>query len=330
MKAQHKRQLINLRRRIIRVFSIRATRLWIVGICALALCSVSLVATTQSTPDEETTRKLWDTAFSTTRRKPARSGRNTARRGNYRVATPRISPAGVSGDSVVGVTVWRLRPSRDADDGERMIVHEGSAAATWIPERVTANAGLFEGDRVRLSIEAARAGYLYVIDREQYADGTLGEPYLIFPTTRTLGGDNQVKAGRLVDIPAQEDSPPFFTLKRSRADQVGELLSVIVTPVPLDELEIGAQAQKLSAERVARWEKSWGEQTGRLELSDGAGKLWTKEEKEAGARAGRLLKAAAPNPQTLYYRPGLKSDEPLLIKVQLQYRRRRMPTTPRR
>jgi hypothetical protein len=330
MNARHKRQLINPRRRIIPVCPIRAKRLLVAGICALAFCSLSLIATTQNTQDGETTRKLWDTAFSLTRRKPARSGRNTAGRGNYRVATPRISPTGVSGESVVGVTVWRLRPSRAVDDGERIIVHEGSDAATWIPERVPANAGLAEGDRVRLSIEAARTGYLYVIDREQYADGTLGEPYLIFPTTRMLGGDNQVKAGRLVDIPAQEDSPPFFTLKRSRADQVGELLSVIVSPVPLAELEIGATAQKLSVERVALWEKSWGEQTGRLELSGGAGKLWTKDEKEAAMNGGRLLKAAAPNPQTLYYRPGVKSDEPLLIKVQLQYRRRTRPATPRR
>jgi hypothetical protein len=296
-------------------------------LCALALCAVSLAAA-QATQDEQTTRNLWDTAFNTTKRKPKRPGRNTAR-DSYRVATSRVPTAGVSRDSVVGVTVWRLRPSREADEGERMIVHEGSDAAEWIPERVPGNAGLSEGDRVRLSIEAARTGYLYVIDREQYADGTLGEPYLIFPTTRTLGGDNRVKAGRLVDIPAQGDGPPFFTLKRSRADQVGELLSVIVTPAPLDELQIGAQAQRLSPERVALWEKSWGAQTGRMELSDGAGKVWTKEEKEAGAGGARLLKASAPNPQTLYYRPGLKPGEPLLIKVRLQYRRRK-PTTTRR
>ncbi|HWW74940.1 MAG TPA: hypothetical protein VNZ44_06045 [Pyrinomonadaceae bacterium] len=319
-------QLSNPRRRIVHAFPIRATRAWAAVLCVLALCAVSLVAA-QGTQDEEATRKLWDTAFNPKVRKPVRPGRNTTR-SSYRVATPRVSPVGVSGDSVVGVTVWRLRPSREADEGERMIVHEGSDAAAWIPERVPGNAGLSEGDRVRLSIEAARAGYLYVIDREQYADGTLGEPYLIFPTTRTLGGDNKVKAGRLVDIPAQEDSPPFFTLRRSRADQVGELLSVIVTPAPLDELQIGAQAQRLSPERVARWEKAWERQTGRMELSDGAGKVWTKEEKEAGASPARLLKASAPNPQTLYYRPGIKSDEPLLINVRLQYHRRR-PTVRR-
>lgn len=326
MKVIHHRRLTNSRRRNIPVFPIRAGRLRVISICAFALCALGLAAA-QGTQNEETTRKLWDTAFNANRRQPARPGRNVTR-GNYRVATPRISPAGVSAASVVGVTVWRLRPARDMDEGERMIVHEGSEAAAWIPERVTGNAGLSEGDRVRLSIEAARNGYLYVINREQYADGTLGEPYLIFPTTRTLGGDNQVKVGRLVDIPAQEDNPPFFTLKRSRADQIGELLSVIVTPAPLDALQIEAQAQRLSPERVAQWEKSWGTQTGRMELIDGVGKLWTKEEKEASAGPGRLLKASAPNPQTVYYHPSAKSDEPLLIKVQLQYRRRTMP--PRR
>jgi hypothetical protein len=328
MKAPHDRWLINSRWRDIPVLPIRAGRLRAISVCAFALCVLGLAAA-QGTQNEETTRKLWDTAFNTNRRKPKRPGSNAAR-GNYRVATPGVSTEGVYGDSVVGVTVWRLRPSRETDDGERMIVHEGSDAAAWIPERVPGNAGLAEGDRVRLSVEAARTGYLYVIDREQYADGTLGEPYLIFPTTRTLGGDNKVKAGRLVDIPAQEDSPPFFTLKRSRADQVGELLSIIVTPVPLEELEIGAQAQKLSAERVSQWEKSWGGQAGRMELSDGAGKVWSKEEKEAGGSAARLLKAAAPNPQTLYYRPGMKSDEPLLIKVHLQYSRRKYRALPRR
>lgn len=320
MKAHPDRQFIKPPCRNIYVFLVCAIRLRAVVLCALALFSASFVLATQHEQDGETTRKLWDTAFSATK-KSARPGRRSTRR-IYRAATPRVSPVGVSGDSVVGVTIWRLRPSRDTDEGERMLVHEGKNEAAWIPERVPANAGLSEGDRVRLSIEAARTGYLYVIDREQYSDGTLGEPYLIFPTTRTLGGNNRVQAGRLIDIPAQEDSPPFFTLKRSRADQVGELLTVIVTKAPLDELQVGAEAQRLSAERVAQWEKTWGGQAGRLELNDGAGRLWTREEKEAGASAEQFLKASAPNPQTLYYRPGVRPDAPFLIEVQLQYRRR--------
>ena len=39
-------------------------------------------------------------------------------------------------DSVVGVTIWRLRPATRADSGERMIVHEESATRKqWLPER---------------------------------------------------------------------------------------------------------------------------------------------------------------------------------------------------
>lgn len=290
--------------------------LWL---CVFTFCLAGVCIAWQGAQDDETTRALWDTAFGAGRKRGA-SRRRPARR-NYKNLTPRISPEGVAADSVVGVTVWRLRPSRSADEGERLLTHEGADTVAWIPERVPSNAALSEGDRVRLTIEAARTGYLYVIDREQYADGTTGEPYLIFPTTRTLGGNNRVEAGRLVDIPGQDDSVPFFTLRRSRADQVGESLHVVITKEPLEGLEIGAEAQRLPAERVASWEKSWGEQAGRLELADGAGRPWTKEERDAGADGGRKLKPGAPAPQTLYYRPDAQPDKPLLIKVQLRYSR---------
>src|SRR5215212_10665162 len=103
MKAPHDRWLIDSRRRVTHMFPIRAGRLRVIGVCAFALCVLGLAAA-QGTQNEETTRKLWDTAFNTSRRKPARPGRNAAR-GNYRVATPRVTTEGVHGDSVVGVTV---------------------------------------------------------------------------------------------------------------------------------------------------------------------------------------------------------------------------------
>ncbi len=72
------------------------------------------------------------------------------------------------------------------------------------------------------------------MDQEIYADGSKGEPYLIFPTSRTRGGDNSVKAGRVIEIPAQDDTPPYFTLKRTRADHVGENVIVLVTPTAIE------------------------------------------------------------------------------------------------
>jgi len=288
----------------------------LIAIWLIISCLVYALMATAQQPQEETTRQLWDTAFIDQGNKSAT--RKPIRR-NYRIVTPHIPVTGVVPESVVGITLWRLRPSRKADNGERIITHEGPQSTEWLPERVSSTSRLSEGDRIRLSIEAARTGYLYVVDQEQYSDGSRGEPYLIFPTTRTHGGDNSVKAGRLIEIPSQDDSPPYFTLKRTRADNVGEVVSVLVTPTPMEKLTITDKAQKLSADTFASWEKSWGAQAGRLEMTNGEGKPWTKQEKDAGADSTRSLKENEPAPQTIYYRPGASSREPVLVKVQLHY-----------
>jgi len=259
---------------------------------------------------EDMTRKLWDTAFSSSSTK-----KSTNRRRAYRNATPNVPVNNVAPETVVGMTLWRLRPPRRADSGERLIVHDDNTE--WVPERISATTRLGQGDRLRISVEAVRAGFVYIIDREQYADGSLGEPYLIFPTKRTGGGDNEVAIGRLLDIPAQDDSPPFFVMKKSRTDHVAEVLSVIVTPTRLEDINITDKAWKLTDEQVASWEKSWGSGVGRMEMAM-AGQSWTKEEKDARTRA---LTASAPPPQLLFYRPSVKPTEPMFVKLRLAYGR---------
>jgi len=267
---------------------------------------------------EEATRRLWDTAFINSGKPSGKSKKKPVGR-SYRVTTPSVPTTAVAGDTVVGVTLWRLRRSNPADSGERLIVHDGSEAGQWLPERISSNTKLAQGDRLRVSVEAARTGYLYVIDREQYADGSVGEPHLIFPTTRTLNGNNQVKVGKLIELPAQDDSPPYFTLRRTRPDQVAEVLSVLITPTPLDGIQITDKEQLLSETLVASWEKQWGTRVGLLELEKGAGKTWSKEEKDAGADATRSLTPQAPAPQAVYYRPNAKSSEPMFVTVRLRY-----------
>ena len=279
------------------------------GLILLVLIVISVLAQ----KPEDATRKLWDTAFIA----PASSKKTTTRRRAYRNATPNVPVNDVAPETVVGVTLWRLRPANRSDSGERLIVHDDNAVSEWLPERISATTRLVQGDKLRISVETVRAGYLYVIDREQYADGTVGEPYLIFPTTRTSGGDNQVSVGRLLEIPAQGDSPPFFTMKKSRPDHVAEVLSVIVTPAPLEEVQITDKAQKLPDSQVASWEKAWGTSVGHLEMAT-AGQTWTKEEKDATTRA---LTAGAPAPQLLFYRPSAKPTDPMFVKLRLQYRR---------
>lgn len=221
----------------------------------------------------------------------------------------------------IGVTVWRLRPSQAGDTGARVLVLEGLKPAEWTPERIEADTPLKIGDRVRLTVESPRPGFLYIIDREQYADGTLGEPMLIFPTLGTRGGDNRVEPGRLIDIPAQEDKYSYFTAQPSgdRRDQVAEVLTIILVSQPLP-LQIGQQPLKLTGDQIAGWEKLWGGAAERLELVGGAGQTWTSEEKAAGAAKGRQLTQTGPPPQTVY-RITRKKASQLLVTVPLRYSR---------
>ena len=219
----------------------------------------------------------------------------------------------------IGVTVWRLRTSRSSDEGARVLVMDGLRQSEWTPERIEADTPLKVGDRVRLSVESPRPGFLYIIDREQYADGSFGEPMLIFPTLRTRGGDNRVEPGRLIDIPAQEDQYSYFTAQPTgdRRDQTAEVLTIILVPQPLP-LQIAAQPLKMADNQINGWEKLWGGTAERLELVGGAGRIWTMEEKAAGAALGRQLTQAGPPPQTVY-RVARKAGGPLLVTVPLRY-----------
>jgi hypothetical protein len=221
----------------------------------------------------------------------------------------------------IGVTVWRLRPSRANDEGGRVLVLDGLKQTPYTPERIEADTPLNIGDRVRITVESPRPGFLYIVDREQYADGSLGEPVLIFPTMRTRGGDNRVMPGKLIDIPAQEDQYSYFTAQPAgdRRDQVAEVLTIILVPQPLP-LQIGDQPLKLAGREIAGWEKLWGGAAERLELVGGAGRTWTNEEKLAGAANGRQLTQGGPPPQTVY-RVARKTGGPLLVTVPLRYAR---------
>lgn len=222
-------------------------------------------------------------------------------------------------EAVIGVTLWRLRPPQSADNqGARILEQQGAKSAEWTAERIEADTRLKEGERVRVSIECPSTGYLYVIDREQYADGSLGDAFLIFPTARTRGGNNAVVAGRVIEFPGQEDNPPYFTLTRSRADHVGEVLILIVSPQPLADLPVGAEPVTIAAEKLANWEKDWGGRAEHFELEGGAGLPYTKAERSAGGDGSRMLTQGDPLPQTILRldsRPGTAVLAKVLLRI---------------
>jgi hypothetical protein len=218
----------------------------------------------------------------------------------YRRVSRPAAGAATGAVSEIGVTIWKLRPAVAGDITRLLVQDPQGGSVQWTPERVEAGTPLALGDRVRVSVESPRDGYLYVIDREQYADGTSSDPYLIFPTTRARGGDNKVTGGRLVELPAQTDAPPFFTLQASRPNQVAELLTVLISQQPLADVVPGAGPLPLKRETVAAWEKTAGTTVEQLEMVGGAGRAWSAEEQRAGADATRLLTQQDPPPQTVF------------------------------
>ncbi len=228
-------------------------------------------------------------------------------------------PAPGTGFVQVGVTLWRFRPSTTGDKTKELVEEEETGPTEWTLERIEEGTPLLPGQRVRLSIESlTRSGFLYVIDREQYGDGTLGDPMLIFPTQKTRDA-NYVKAGKLIYIPSATGK---FKIKPSEGPKVhvGEVLTILVSSEQLiDPNQLGAKAIKLQRPQVESWEKRWGASVTRFDLDGGAGQAMTAKEQAAASNNAPELTQDDPVPQTVY-RVAIKPENPLIVSVPLKFR----------
>lgn len=280
-----------------------------VSLCLGAL-AIAAAAPAQAPEDNVKTRSLWDSTFLSQRpisRKPPG------------MTAPAAAPSRqVHDEALIGLTFWRLRPATRGDhQALRLFVHGENGGEELTPERVRAD-GLAWGQKARFSIEADREGFLYIIDRERFADGALGDATLVFPTRKLRGGDNHVFPGMLVDIPSLGDKPPFMNLKRSRPEHVGELLTILLTAEPLSDIAISDDPITLPADLVVSWEKRWGAAFKQLEADNLAGQPMTPAEIQAASQ-GVVLSPSDPPPQTLY-RLTPKSAGALLIAVPVSIR----------
>ncbi len=253
---------------------------------------------------------------------PSAAAPKPVRQRTYRLASkPAAKPRPASSSAVVsqiGITLWRLREVTGNVTGGRLLVRENGKSSSWVPERVAADTTFRLGDYVRLSIESPRDGYLYVIDRELYSNGSTGPAMLIYPWADMRGADNRMRPGKLVDIPAQEDNPSYFTASPSSPDQVGEILTVIITTSPLN-LPISDKPIEISKADVEIWEKTWGGDSDRFEMEGGAGETWSVQEQQAATGKGsRQLTRDDPAPQTIY-RISTADNKAVLVNVQLRY-----------
>lgn len=212
----------------------------------------------------------------------------------------------------VGVTIWRLQ-----GDGSKSLDQVKEEDQTL--EQVETNAPLGIGSNVRLGIESLTYnGYLYIIDREQFDDGTYGTARLIFPTRKTRKGNNFVRVNERVMIPGR---PSYFTINQSNTGktQIAEILTIIISPTRLPlPIALTEEPMFFTDEQFKKWEK-WSVPATEFEMEGGAGDLIDAKTLGQVGEETQQLTEEDPLPQTIY-RVVIKSGNPMLITVPLQFK----------
>jgi len=267
-------------------------RLFLIVISILAIQLIALAGL-----QEEIPRSIVSDDFVKNRRK----GKAKPRSRLYRLASsPRTRPAGESDSDTwqVGVTIWKLQPR--------------SRQLERVSRRVEADNKFHDGDLLRISIESPIEGYLYIVDRDWFTNGSGGETNLIFPAR---GENNRLKPGKLIDIPTEDEASFKATPK---PNQSGEMLTIIVALSPL-QLPLSNNPLPITNTQLSDWEKRWSAITDRYEMNDGAGQTRTIEEQQAAATGGtRQLTRDDPSPQTIY-RLVPKNRDGVLFNLMLSY-----------
>jgi hypothetical protein len=246
----------------------------------------------------------------------------------------------------VGITLWRVRPATEAEINDHKVHIE---RMMWdqkehevVVTRISDDSPIGDKDLIQMSVEYLpdrngedamppnRAGYLYVINREQFPDGSLKNGRLIFPTRLTYGGDNRVLPGKTVTLP---DPGRPFRIKRDSSGQAQayETYTIILSPEPMDpELpqEIGRSAMELPPNLLSEWERQWSAGESRADLRGGVGQARTQRELEASGDPGETrstedsaedLTQDDPPPQ-IVFRKVVKPGSVMLFTIRLPFR----------
>jgi hypothetical protein len=298
----------------------RLRALLVAGLAIIVFSSGGGSALGQDTGQEDGSKEIRAEEFIGHRpRPPIVRGRVASKKPVYRAAKGGLTvpPAGKI-FAQLGVTIWRFRPSTSADKTKELVEEDGEPSSQFSLERIEEGTLLAPGQRVRLSIESlSRDGYLYVINREEYGDGSLGDARLIFPTKRTPEGANRVKAGKMIYIPGP---PRYFRIKPSASPKghVAEVLTLLVSPQPLIESsQLSDTAITVSREQVESWESKWATQPTKFEMDGGAGLTMTEKEQKASTDNAPMTRDD-PTPQTIY-RLAIKPDDAMVIRLPLRF-----------
>jgi hypothetical protein len=283
-------------------------------IAASLLAALTVAALAQ----EDGTRQLWNTEF-LKKRPAADTSARPAPQPTYKPipqAVKSTAPASpVGSGTMLGLTLWRLRDPKPSET-RVFVLKSKDESRERTQERIDVAAPITQTDGYRFTFEMPANGYLYVIDRERYADGKMSDPYLIYPNA---AGDNVVVPGRLIEVPDRREIPNYFTIA-AKAGQTAEVLSFLVTPEPIPGLRFSHDPVSLDPALYASLEKKAATKAERYELEGGAGKTITESENKAGTDRQNKVTQSDPMPQTLY-RINAKPGSPVMIEIPLEFKR---------
>ena len=253
---------------------------------------------------QESARQIWDSGFRQQRPPaPASQGKEPMRQPDYRAAADAPPASSNAQVQLIGFTVWRLRPPVTGDTAPRLLVPQSANVGPieLVPVRLPAGAALAVGDSIRLGLEVASQGFLYVIDRERYDDGSRSTASHI--SHEHTARRRQHRRSRSLDRnPCPRGPRPGATRDARRIPVSGEELTVVVTTAPIPGIVPDSREVALPENVVAGWERRWGVSTTAKRwdlLSAPPGTAWTMAEKEAGLTS-RLLTQDDPMPATVY------------------------------
>jgi hypothetical protein len=187
----------------------------------------------------------------------------------------------------MGMTIWRLSPTQCPipDCPLPKTSADSSKGLIDTATRVDDNAPLNNGERVRLGLESlAQSGYVYIIDREQFDDGSMGEGFLIFPTKKIDSAKNWAQPGQQIHLPR---AGGCFCVKSRNSQKVlvADVLTVVVSRTALLRAEeIGMDAIPVPTKLISYLARGDKQRTFRGFLNGGSGLAQTAQEQNAGAK----------------------------------------------
>ncbi len=225
----------------------------------------------------------------------------------------------------IGVTIWKLSPAQCPIQNCPLPAASGASTRGLVDTaaRVEEDAPLNNGERVRLALESlSHSGYIYVIDREQFSDGSLGEAFMIFPTRKIDSGRNWAVPGLQIHLPRANGC---FCVKSRNLQKTltADLLTVILSSTPLVAAQdVGADAIPLPDSLISFINRAEKIKTFRAVLRGGEGLAESAREQNAGAKGlfdtEPVLTQADLPPQT-FYQGLVAKGKPALFTFSLRY-----------